>query len=112
MLSLAGKSEKLIMLMGLNAFLKKRSLFQVTAGSLFLVVTFAVIDYATGYEGSFSVFYLVPIALATWYGGLRQGFLLSIVSATAWLIVDRSAGHHYSQAFIPFWNAFNVNLDK
>jgi diguanylate cyclase (GGDEF)-like protein len=103
--SLAEKSEKLIMLMRFNAFLKKRSSFQVTASSLFLVVTFALIDYATGYEGSFSVFYLVPIALATWYGGLRQGILLSIVSATAWLFVDRSAGQHYSQAFIPFWNA-------
>lgn len=91
--------------MRLNAFMKKRSSFQVTAVSLFFVVAVGMIDHSTGYEVSISVFYLVPIALATWYGGLYQGSLLSIISATSWLIVDRTAGHYYSQAFIPFWNA-------
>ena len=93
------------MLARLNAFLKKRSSFQVTAVSLVLVVALAAIDHATGYEVAFSIFYLVPITLATWYGRLPQSILLCIVSAIAWLIVDRTAGHNYSQAFIPFWNA-------
>ena len=103
--TLAEKSERIIMLTRLNAFLKQRSSFQVTAASLFLVIMLAAIDHITGYEVSFSVFYLVPIVLATWYGGLHQGSLLSIVSAMAWLIVDWTAGQHYSRAFIPFWNA-------
>jgi diguanylate cyclase (GGDEF)-like protein len=88
----------------ISAFLSKRSPFQVSAAALLLVVTFAAIDHTTGYEVSFSAFYLVPIALATWYGGLRQGSLISIVSAIAWLIVDTTAGHVYSRGFIPFWN--------
>lgn len=93
------------MLTHLNRFLRGRSSVQITAASLFLAVVVAAIDYATGYELAFSVFYLVPIAFATWYAGLHQGSLLSIVSATMWLIVDITAGHQYSRTFIPFWNA-------
>ncbi|WP_432822963.1 GGDEF domain-containing protein [Trichloromonas sp.] len=90
----------------LNALLEGKSSFQVTAASVLLVSALAAIDYATGYEASFSIFYLVPTALATWYGGKRQGVLLSIVSATVWFIADKTAGHQYSLAFIPLWNAF------
>jgi diguanylate cyclase (GGDEF)-like protein len=93
------------MLMRINAYIKKRSSLQITVISLFLCVAFAVMDYVTGDEVSFAVFYLVPITFATWYGGLLRGSLLSVISATAWLIVDRSAGQHYSRSFIPFWNA-------
>ncbi len=88
----------------LDAFLNKGSAFQVTTISLVLVVALGAIDHVTGYEISFSLFYLVPISLAAWYGSLRQGILLGVVSATVWLIVDRTAGHNYSRAFIPFWN--------
>ena len=93
------------MLALLNAFLEKRSSFQITAASLFFIIALAVIDHATGYEVSFSIFYIMPLAFATWYVGLSRGMLLSIFSTMAWLIVDRTSGHHYSQAFIPFWNA-------
>ncbi len=88
-----------------NLFLQKRSSFQVTAVSLLLTLVLAKIDQATGYELSFSIFYLLPVALAAWYAGLPQGALLSIACAFVWLIVDITSGHHYSQAFIPFWNA-------
>jgi diguanylate cyclase (GGDEF)-like protein len=89
----------------LDAFLKARSTSQVAAISLVLVVATAMVDHLTGYEAFFSIFYVLPIALSTWYGSLRQGVLLSIVSALAWLFVDRTAGHSYSRALIPFWDA-------
>lgn len=93
------------MLSGIDAFLRKRSSIQVMAVSLVLVVVLAVMDHTSGYEVSFSIFYLVPVALATWYGRRCLGILISTVSAIAWLIVDSTAGHHYSQAIILFWNA-------
>lgn len=102
---LAERRKKHIMLIRFNAFMKERTSFQVTTASFFLVTALAMIDHATGYELSFSVFYFVPIALATWYAGLTRGWILSIVSAAVWLIADRTAGHQYSSAFIPFWNA-------
>ena len=89
----------------INAFLKERSPLQLTTTGLFLILVLAAMDFATGYELSFSIFYLLPIAFATWYAGLYHGALLSIVSASVWLIVDITAGNHYSRSFIPVWNA-------
>lgn len=42
-------------------------------------------------EISFSVFYLVPIALVAWFGSGRQGLAVAIISAAAW-----SAAEHFS----------------
>lgn len=93
------------MLSRLDAFLNKRSSLQVFSVSLIIIVVIAALDHATGYEVSSSIFYLAPTVLATWYGSLRQGVFFSIFSAMAWLIVDKTSGHNYSQAIIPFWNA-------
>ncbi|WP_319406380.1 GGDEF domain-containing protein [uncultured Desulfosarcina sp.] len=93
------------MISSINAFFKERSSFQVTTACLFLIFILAAMDHITGYELSFSIFYLLPIAFATWYAGLYHGALLSIVSAFVWLIVDITAGHHYSRSIILLWNA-------
>ncbi len=94
-----------VMISRIDAFLKERSSLQVTTACLLLILVLAAVDHTTGYELSFSIFYLLPIAFATWYAGLYHGALLSIVSASVWLIVDITAGNHYSRSFIPFWNA-------
>ena len=43
-------------------------LFWVVAG-IVCIAAIGVIDYLTGYEIAFSLFYLFPIALLTWYAG-------------------------------------------
>ena len=93
------------MISRIDAFLKERSSLQVTPACLVLILVLAAVDHITGYELSFSIFYLLPIAFAVWYAGLYHGTLLSIVSASVWLIVDITSGNHYSRPFIPFWNA-------
>jgi signal transduction histidine kinase len=50
------------------------------------------LDYLTGYEQSLLLFYLVPIALATWFGGLVFGLTFSVLSVFAWVISDLFAG--------------------
>lgn len=89
----------------INHFISERSSLQVMLIALSLVFVIAAMDHATGYELSFSIFYLIPIALATWYAGLLSGALLSVVSAIVWLIADITSGHLYSRPFIPLWNA-------
>src|SRR5438874_2512120 len=49
-------------------------------------------DYATGYEQTFLLFYLVPIGLGTWFGAFWLGILLSILSIIAWIVSDVAAG--------------------
>lgn len=57
-----------------------------------LIAGLGWIDYKTGYEQTFLLFYLVPIALATWYGSALLGLCMSILSITAWLLSDVIAG--------------------
>jgi len=70
-----------------------------------MVAVLGVIDYATGSEISFSVFYLAPVLYVTWYGGFRAGFFVALASAAAWGIIDVAAGARYSIWLIPMWNA-------
>jgi diguanylate cyclase (GGDEF)-like protein len=62
------------------------------------------IDYATGFEVSFSVFYLLPLALVARYVGLAGGLFMSVLAAVTWLAADLTSGHDYSDHLIPLWN--------
>lgn len=57
-----------------------------------LIGAFGYVDYRTGYEQTFLLFYLAPIALGTWYGSGLFGFILSLLSIAAWLCSDMAAG--------------------
>lgn len=70
--------------------------------ALVLVALVAALDYASGYELRFSVLYLLPIALATWSGGLPAGVLLATFSSLLWLISFGST-HPYSGDFYFYW---------
>ena len=72
---------------------------------LLILVVLGIIDLATGYEYSFSVFYLLPISIAAWYDQYKTTVITILLSAITWLIADTNAGHPYSNSIIPFWNA-------
>ncbi len=93
------------MLKRLNDVLAQRQRYQIVLICVLIVGVLAVIDNFTGYELSFSIFYLLPISMAAWYGGRRPGLLISVMSATAWFIVDHTSGHQYQYWAIPLWNA-------
>jgi len=94
------------MLTYLNDYLEKleesRCLIITLAASLFL----GVVDYLMGPQLSFSVFYIMPIMLATWYGGKRVGLALAVFSAGIWLSADLTASAEYPSLLIPTWNTF------
>jgi diguanylate cyclase (GGDEF)-like protein len=75
------------------------------AGGLFLLFVIALLDYLTGYELAFSLFYVIPIAMVTWRTNGKFGIGFSIISASLWLIVDVLSGATYSNAFIYLWNS-------
>jgi signal transduction histidine kinase len=50
------------------------------------------VDYLTGYEQTFLLFYLVPIGLGTWFGSFWIGFAFSALSIVAWVVADVAAG--------------------
>ena len=75
-----------------------------TRTCILLVLMLGVFDHVTGYELSFSIFYLVPIGISAWYAGRRPAVLVSLLSAVTWFVVDKTSGHRYSHQIIPYWN--------
>ncbi len=73
--------------------------------SLTLLAGVAAIDISTGPELAFSVFYLGPIMLVTWFAGRGWGLAFDLFAAIAWLAADDASGEIYSNPAIPFWNA-------
>ena len=79
---------------------------QQIAVSIITVLVLGVVDLLTGFEASFSLFYLVPISLAAWYTGQTSGLLISLASAFVWFVADIASGHVYSIPWFYLWNTF------
>jgi signal transduction histidine kinase len=72
---------------------------------LAVLALIGIIDYVTGFELLFSVFYLLEVALAAWFVGKWFGLLMSVLSVIVWIGGDLAAGAHYSNLVVPVWNA-------
>src|SRR6267378_4109677 len=59
-----------------------------------------VIDYLTGFEMFFSVFYLLGVGMAAWFVGRSFGLTMSVLSVLVWVGGDLAAGAHYSRPWI------------
>jgi signal transduction histidine kinase len=64
------------------------------------ILVLGYLDYLTGYEQSLLLFYLVPIAMAVWFGGLIFGLSFSVFSVAVWTASDIFAGI----GTVGFWN--------
>lgn len=69
-----------------------------------LVVLLGAIDFLTGSEISFSIFYLLPVAIATWWLGRSWGIASSLASGLVWLAADLTTRDAVSSIAIPAWN--------
>jgi diguanylate cyclase (GGDEF)-like protein len=88
---------------GVGGYLSRLSNRQVIALVTVAMAAIAALDSLSG-EISFSVFYLIPISVATWRLGKRAGTLWAFFSAVLWGVVD-VWGNGYSSPAIPVWNA-------
>ena len=87
------------------ASLESRSKSYWAMMGVILLALVGLLDYRTGYEISFSLFYLLPISLVVWFGGKRLGVTVSIIAAFVELNIDVLSGNHYSQPAFYLWNA-------
>lgn len=65
----------------------------------------ATLDFMTGAELSFSIFYLIPIAILAWRVDGNTGITAATISAVVWLFIEVISGPEYSSSFVYFWNA-------
>ena len=83
-----------------NTFFKGNTILFFIALSVFAL---GYIDYITGYELGFFVFYFAPIAVAAWKLSSTGSYLISILSAGVWFLSDTLSAHPYSSIFFAFW---------
>ena len=69
-----------------------------------LTAMLGVIDWASGYELQFFVFYFIPIAIAGWTCGAKRGYVIAVLSAGTWFASDLFSGHPYTHVSFAVWN--------
>ena len=83
---------------------------KVSLVSLLCLAIVSYIDYVTGDEFLFFVFYFIPVGWCGWYLGRLATLNLALFSGVCWFLADVLSGHHYSHEGIRYWNSFTCFL--
>jgi hypothetical protein len=67
-----------------------------------LLLCIGLVAYVTGYE--MSLFYLIPISFAAWFGGRPRSIIISSLSVLTIATTDFMAGKKYPYFFVELWN--------
>lgn len=86
-------------------YLERQSKGVVFLISLVITGLVGIGDYLTGPEIAFSIFYVLPVAIAAWYGSRAVGILIGVLAAVALNVVEMMSGVVYSHPLIVYWNA-------
>jgi hypothetical protein len=68
---------------------------KVSLVCLLCLAAVSYVDYATGYEFLFFVFYFIPLGACGWYLGRLATLNLAVLSGVCWFLVDVLSDHHY-----------------
>jgi len=81
--------------------------FLILLFTLLLIILIGSMDFKTGVELSFSLFYIIPIAFYSLYQGTNRNEILIIcfTAAASWFISEYF-NKEYSSVFYPIWNTF------
>jgi hypothetical protein len=71
---------------------------------LTIILLLGWIDWLTGHELNFFVFYFLPVSFGGWYLGLDSSVIIAIMCALVWFGADMMSGHTYSSQFYAVWN--------
>ena len=87
----------------LLAYLDKQSRPFLWLAVVVSVLGLGIIDYEIGPDISLFLFYIIPVALASWTLGMSEGFLVSFVCAAVFGEIIYSTGERFS-SLIYLWN--------
>lgn len=74
--------------------------------SAVVLTVLTLLDYITGYEFGFFIFYFIPVAISAWYGGKIEGIAMAITCGFCWYMADLLTHHPYSRAYFIYWETF------
>ena len=81
-------------------------LHQLKQAALLIVLSFVLgtIDWISGYELNFSVFYFIPVSLAAWSFGALGSVAFAVFCSMIWYGADFLADHTYSNTLYAVWD--------
>ena len=82
-----------------------RSPYGVFGITICLLLFVGWLDYITGPEVGFFVFYFIPLAFISWYRAVSWSLCFSALASMLWFAADSYTGQHYSNLSIGYWNA-------
>ena len=89
-----------------NRLLVRATAVQIYFVALALVAAITLVDIEVGYEIAVSIFFLIPIAVVTWYRSYLGGLVFCVISSLVWFLVDNVfSAHPYLNPVAPYWNA-------
>jgi hypothetical protein len=77
----------------------------ILAACVACVLLFGFVDYVTGYDFGFFIFYFIPISIVAWALGARKAYMISVLCAVVWFVSDWYARQPYSYALYSVWNS-------
>jgi diguanylate cyclase (GGDEF)-like protein len=80
----------------------------LNAAALIVVFLIGFVDYLTGYEIELAIFYMGPIAVASWFTGRKSGLFIATASTAVILLANMGAGKASSETLIWLWNILAV----
>jgi hypothetical protein len=78
----------------------------INLASLLILLLIGWLDYITGYEFGFFIFYFIPVSISAWFVGKRSGLVIACASAFCWYLSDLYTYHPYSKAYFIYWEMF------
>jgi hypothetical protein len=78
---------------------------RIVALSVVLSIALGAIDWITGPLFSFTIFYLVPVALVAWVVSRRAAIWMSLFCAAIWTVADSEAWPSSFPPALDVWNA-------
>ena len=77
-----------------------------------IVFVLGLIDWLTGFELNFFVFYFLPVSLAAWFLDLYASMIVAILCAMVWIGADFLSGHFPRSRFSRLLSPFAPNARR
>lgn len=79
---------------------------KVLLASIANLLVLSYIDYLTGYQFIFFLYYFVPVALCGWYLGRVSVLCMAVLSGVSWCFIDILSNHQYPHDIFRYLNSF------